>query len=66
MTVTVTYPDGRDQDLIKIGDWDFNWQHTYEFEKPIDLPKGSVVQASSPTTTTPSTTRGTPGNPLSP
>ena len=44
MTMTVTYPDGRDQDLIRIGDWDFNWQNTYFFEKPIDLPKGSVLK----------------------
>ncbi len=44
MTMTVTYPDGRDQDLIRIGDWDFNWQNTYFFEKPIDLPKGAVLK----------------------
>ncbi len=44
MTMTVTYPDGRDQDLIRIGDWDFNWQNTYYFEEPIDLPKGTVLK----------------------
>ncbi len=44
MTVTVTYPDGRNEDLIRIGDWDFNWQNTYYFEKPIDLPKGTLVK----------------------
>jgi Redoxin/Copper type II ascorbate-dependent monooxygenase, C-terminal domain len=44
MTMTVTYPDGRNEDLIRIGDWDFNWQNTYYFEKPIDLPKGSVLK----------------------
>ena len=44
MLMTVTFPDGRTQDLIKIDDWDFNWQNTYYFEKPIDLPKGSVVK----------------------
>ena len=43
MQISVTFPDGRVQDLIKIDDWDFNWQYTYYFEKPIDLPKGSVV-----------------------
>ena len=44
MIMSVTFPDGRDQDLIKIGDWDFNWQNSYFFEKPVDLPKGSVLK----------------------
>ena len=48
MIMTVTYPDGRDQDLIRIDDWDFNWQNTYYFEKPIDLPKGSVLKVRRP------------------
>ncbi len=43
MQISVKFPDGHVQDLIKIDDWDFNWQYTYNFEKPIDLPKGSVV-----------------------
>jgi mono/diheme cytochrome c family protein/thiol-disulfide isomerase/thioredoxin len=42
--MSVTYPDGRDEDLIKIADWDFGWQNTYYFARPIDLPKGSVVK----------------------
>ena len=44
MLMTVTFPDGRTQDLIKIDNWDFNWQYSYYFEKPLDLPKGSVVK----------------------
>jgi mono/diheme cytochrome c family protein len=44
MLMTVTYPDGRNEDLIRIDDWDFNWQYTYYFDRPIDLPKGSVVK----------------------
>jgi Copper type II ascorbate-dependent monooxygenase, C-terminal domain len=44
MTITVTYPDGRDEDLIRIGDWDFNWQNTYYFEKPLELPKGTILK----------------------
>lgn len=44
MTLTVTFPDGRVEDLVKIDDWDFAWQNTYYFEKPLDLPKGSVVK----------------------
>jgi mono/diheme cytochrome c family protein len=44
MTMQVSYPDGRTEDLVKIADWDFAWQNTYYFEKPLDLPKGSVVK----------------------
>jgi mono/diheme cytochrome c family protein len=43
MQISVKFPDGKVQDLIRIDDWDFNWQYTYHFEKPIDIPKGSVV-----------------------
>jgi hypothetical protein len=43
MLMTATYPDGRTIDLIRIDDWDFNWQYSYYFEKPLELPKGSVV-----------------------
>lgn len=31
--------------LIKIDDWNFNWQMTYQFEHPLKLPKGSVIFA---------------------
>ncbi len=31
--------------LINIKDWDFNWQGTYSYKKPIILPKGTVVHA---------------------
>jgi hypothetical protein len=44
MLMSVEFPDGRSQDLIKIDDWDFNWQSAYDLEQPIELPKGSVVK----------------------
>jgi mono/diheme cytochrome c family protein len=44
MTMTATFPDGRNLDLIRINDWDFNWQNTYYFEKPVDLPRGTLVK----------------------
>jgi hypothetical protein len=31
--------------LINIKDWDFNWQGTYSYKKPIILPKGTIVHA---------------------
>ena len=43
MQISVKFPDGRVQDVINVPDWDFNWQITYQFEKPLDIPKGSVV-----------------------
>ena len=44
MLMSVTFPDGRNQDLIKIDGWDFNWQYSYYFETPQELPKGSVLK----------------------
>ena len=44
MLMSVRFPNGKVQDLIKINEWDFNWQYTYYFEHPLELPKGSVVQ----------------------
>jgi mono/diheme cytochrome c family protein len=44
MALQLTYPDGRVQKLVKIPDWDFGWQLTYYFEKPIDVPKGSKLE----------------------
>ena len=36
-------PPGGTHALVWIKDWDFNWQGSYEFEKPIRLVKGSVI-----------------------
>lgn len=38
-----TLPDGTVKPLIKIDDWDFQWQDTYTFKEPVRLPKGSTV-----------------------
>jgi hypothetical protein len=37
-------PDGSHQTLIRIDDWDFNWQNPYEFVTPVALPKGTRVE----------------------
>jgi hypothetical protein len=44
MRMSVTYPGGRVIDLISIPNWDPAWQNTYYFQKPIRLPKGSIVK----------------------
>jgi Flp pilus assembly protein TadD/mono/diheme cytochrome c family protein len=38
-----TLPDGTRRWLIRIDDWDFNWQAVYRYVEPVFLPKGSVV-----------------------
>jgi hypothetical protein len=43
MHMSVIYPGGKTQSLIEIADWDPSWQSAYYFQKPIELPAGSVV-----------------------
>jgi len=38
-----TLPDGSRRWLIRIPDWDVNWQAVYRYKEPVFLPKGSVV-----------------------
>jgi hypothetical protein len=42
--LTATRPDGSKVTLIKIDDWNFNWQGTYDFLNPIALPKGTKIE----------------------
>ncbi len=39
-----TLPDGTRTRLIKIADWDINWQAVYNYRKPVWLPKGTTVE----------------------
>jgi hypothetical protein len=36
-------PDGTRSTLIKIDNWDFNWQGTYEFASAVAIPKGTKI-----------------------
>ena len=38
-----TLPNGSRRWLIRITDWDINWQATYDYSQPIDLPKGTKL-----------------------
>jgi len=38
-----TLPDGPTRPLIKISDWDFNWQDEYRYVEPVRLPAGTTV-----------------------
>jgi hypothetical protein len=40
---TVVYPDGREEVLLSVPKYDFNWQLAYELKKPLLLPKGTRI-----------------------
>jgi hypothetical protein len=44
MKVDARLPDGSVTPLIRIKDWDFNWQGQYRYQKPIMLPKGTRIE----------------------
>ena len=41
----MTYPDGRTDILLKVPNYDFNWQTGYLFSSPLRVPKGAVLKA---------------------
>ena len=41
-----TLPDGSRKWLIRIPDWDLNWQGVYHLKRPVTLPRGSVITMS--------------------
>jgi hypothetical protein len=38
-----TLPDGSRKWLVRIPDWDQNWQTVYRFREPVFLPKGTLI-----------------------
>jgi hypothetical protein len=44
MKVVAETTDGMTVPLIWIKDWDFNWQGQYQYKKPVELPKGTVIK----------------------
>jgi len=38
-----TLPDGSTKTLIHIQDWDFRWQHVFQYVSPFWLPKGTTL-----------------------
>ena len=47
MKVTATLPNGKEQPLVWVKDWDFNWQDTYWFKNPVALPRGTRINVTS-------------------
>lgn len=43
MTVTATLPGGDEKRLVRVPDWDFNWQTSYWFKEPVKLAAGSRI-----------------------
>ena len=43
MTYHVIFPDGRDQIVLSVPKYDFNWQLLYQPKKPLRIPKGTKM-----------------------
>jgi hypothetical protein len=41
--ITMTTPDGQQTVLLDIPEWDYNWQESYYFAKPIAAPAGTRI-----------------------
>ncbi len=39
----LTYPDGKEETLLNVPNYDFNWQTSYRFKEPKFVPKGTQV-----------------------
>jgi hypothetical protein len=44
MTYVLTYPDGREEVLLSVPNYDFNWQIFYELKEPLKIPAGSTIK----------------------
>ena len=40
------YADGRSEPILSIPNYDFDWQHEYQFARPLELPAGTTIKAS--------------------
>jgi mono/diheme cytochrome c family protein len=43
MAVTATLPDGATLPIVRVGNWDFNWQPSYRYRTPVQLPAGTHI-----------------------
>ena len=44
MTYIVSYPDGTEETLLHVPNYDFNWQIEYDFVEPLKVPAGSTLK----------------------
>ncbi len=40
----MTPPNGKEVSLIRIPEWDYNWQEQYELKEPLKLSKGTILR----------------------
>jgi hypothetical protein len=40
----MTPPDGKETSLIRIPEWDYNWQEQYELKEPLKMAKGTILR----------------------
>src|SRR5947208_1542965 len=45
-TYTILYPDGREEVVLRVPKYDFNWQLSYKLAEPKFIPKGSTLKVS--------------------
>ncbi len=43
-TYTAKYPDGREEVLLRVENYDFNWQTNYVLSEKLSMPKGTTVE----------------------
>jgi hypothetical protein len=43
-TYTIVYPDGREEVVLRVPKYDFNWQLSYKLAEPKLMPKGSTLR----------------------
>ena len=44
-TYVLTYPDGREEILLRVPDYDFDWQFEYDLAEPLRVPAGSTLKS---------------------
>lgn len=44
MSYTAYFPDGSERELLRVSNYDFNWQTGYEFVEPVRVPAGTRVE----------------------
>ena len=43
-TYVLTYPDGREEVLLRVPNYSFDWQYTYNLAEPVHAPAGSTIK----------------------
>ena len=43
-TYVLTYPDGREEVLLRVPNYSFDWQYTYDLAEPVKAPAGSTIK----------------------